>query len=544
MIVIISFFVAIYALYLALNPLIEYLCDPKGLRKYPEQNWLSGISNLAYGWEVGRKHAVFHTRRLHNALMKDPVIRVGPNWLSFGSSRAVNDIYGYNSRCEKAAIYSSLQGGGKHLVNIVDRTEHSHRRHMVAAAYAPKKIDMWAPDITDSTAMLLKRMDGMCTAPLSSGGSVAKEDLKFEGMLWSNLFTLETLVKIGLSKDMRLLEAGNDNYVLNDPDGTARTVSCYKSLHGGSMATSTLIWDTDWFPLLKKVTMALSPWYANNWQNGANWRAIVTQLVMERIDRYKNGEILDDLFQPTMEDKKTGTEPEISNQDRIAEADQMSISPDDVHFEKAELTTLIVNGGCDGPAISLANTLYYLVKNPQTLTRLREELDSALSPLDSVAPWSKVKNCAYLRACIDESMRLSPPVATDLARRTPPQGIEIDGQMVPGNTIVSISAYTAQRDPEVFPDPEAFTPERWLIRGSDRLKDMTAVYIPFSAGSRSCIGRNVTILMQMVFLATLCYRYDFALPSTEWEMDWEDYFNLWPRELPMKIWRREVKASA
>lgn len=202
-----------------------------------------------------------------------------------------------------------------------------------------------------------------------------------------------------------------------------------------------------------------------------------------------------------------------------------------------------VNGGADGPAISLANTLYYLVKNPETLVKLRQELDSALSPADHVAPWAKVKNLPYLRACIDESMRLSPPVATDLARRTPPQGTKIDDQMVPGNTVVSISAYTAHRDPEVFPDPEEYRPERWLIKGDDRLKAMLAVYIPFTTGSRGCIGRNVTILMQMVFISTLCHRYEFALPSRDWELTWEDYFNLWPVELPMKIWRREAKVS-
>ena len=205
---------------------------------------------------------------------------------------------------------------------------------------------------------------------------------------------------------------------------------------------------------------------------------------------------------------------------------------------------MIVNGGVDSAATSLACTLYYLIKNPETLAKLREELDSALSPADSVAPWSKARNFHYLRACVDESMRLSPPVATDLVRRTPPEGTTIDGQRVPGNTAVSISAYTAHRDPMVFPDPEAFRPERWLAKGDDRLKTMLTRFIPFSAGSRSCIGRNVTILEQQIFLATLVYRYEFVLPSREWEMEWEEYFSLWPVKLPLKIWRREVRASA
>jgi cytochrome P450 len=204
----------------------------------------------------------------------------------------------------------------------------------------------------------------------------------------------------------------------------------------------------------------------------------------------------------------------------------------------------LVNGGGDGPAISLCNTLYYLVKNPHTLRELQKELDAALDPADDVAPWAKVKNLPYLKGCINESMRLSPPVATDLVRYTPPGGLRVDDQMIPGNTIVSISAYTAHRDPEIFTDPEAFWPERWMGEAGDQMSDMVAVYIPFSSGSRSCIGRNVTILQQMNFLATLCHRYDFALPSRDWEIVWEDYFNLWPKELPLKVWRRELSSTA
>jgi hypothetical protein len=324
--VICSFF-TLASLCIALSPLVTYFRDEKGFRKYPTQNWLSGISSLAYGWEVGRTHKTFHTRRLHEALMKDHVIRVGPNWLSFGSSRAVKDIYGYESKCLKAAIYGALQGGGKHLVNIVDRFEHSHRRRMVATAYAPKNTAAWEPDVAKSLHTLVKKMDGMCTAPLSFNESVPEDDLKFEGMHWSNLFTFEVVVKLGLSKDLRFIEAGNDFVKIKDPDGKDRRVSSYESLHGGSRAASTLIWDTENFVLLKKVSNALSPQYRKDWQRGADWRAIVTKLTLERMERYKNGEVLDDLFQPMMEDR-TGAEPDITNQDRIAEVDQMSITSD------------------------------------------------------------------------------------------------------------------------------------------------------------------------------------------------------------------------
>ena len=69
---------------------------------------------------------------------------------------------------------------------------------------------------------------------------------------------------------------------------------------------------------------------------------------------------------------------------------------------------------------------------------------------------------------------------------------------MPGNTDVSISADTAHRDPDVFPDPEKWDPERWIDnKGTELMKEMLASWIPFSAGYRACIGRNVTIVMQV-----------------------------------------------
>lgn len=77
-------------------------------------------------------------------------------------------------------------------------------------------------------------------------------------------------------------------------------------------------------------------------------------------------------------------------------------------LDRRSLISWLVNGSVDAPATSPACTLYYLIKHPATLEKLREELDSALSPTDSVAPWSKARNLTYLRACVNESMRRSP----------------------------------------------------------------------------------------------------------------------------------------
>ena len=152
-----------------------------------------------------------------------------------------------------------------------------------------------------------------------------------------------------------------------------------------------------------------------------------------------------------------------------------------------------------------------------------------------MVPWHSIKVLPYLRACVDEALRLAPPVATDLMRVTPPEGHTVDGTRVPGNTNVSISVYSARRDPSVFPNPETFLPERWLVKGTDHMKDMLAAYIPFSAGSGGCIGRNVSSLLMLVSVATLVHNYDYTLLSPEWAIQLEEWFNLWPLELLLMI---------
>jgi cytochrome P450 len=181
-----------------------------------------------------------------------------------------------------------------------------------------------------------------------------------------------------------------------------------------------------------------------------------------------------------------------------------------------------------------------LVRYLQTFTKLRTKLDEILSPEDSVTPWSKVQNLPYLCACLDAAMCLTTPVSTDLTRRIPPEGVRIDGEIVFANTNVSIAAYTAHRDPTVFEDPEAYCPDRWLAQGSDRLKDMLAVFISSITGTLGRIGRNLLILMQAVCIALMVYDYEFALPIKRCDMQFEEWFNLWPLKLPMKVWRREL----
>ncbi|KIX97305.1 uncharacterized protein Z520_06757 [Fonsecaea multimorphosa CBS 102226] len=100
---------------------------------------------------------------------------------------------------------------------------------------------------------------------------------------------------------------------------------------------------------------------------------------------------------------------------------------------------------------------------------------------EEIAAYDKIKHLPYLRACLDESLRLLPPSTFGLSRRTPPEGAPVAGDFFAGNTSVSMSSYVAHRVKTIFPDPEQYKPERWLGQAG---KELQPYFIALSAGAR------------------------------------------------------------
>jgi cytochrome P450 len=200
--------------------------------------------------------------------------------------------------------------------------------------------------------------------------------------------------------------------------------------------------------------------------------------------------------------------------------------------------SIIINAGADTTAIALTHIMELLLQHPQHLQTLRGELDSVLDDDEVVAPYDKVKDLPFLRAVLDESLRLIPPTSAGLMRRTPPEGAQIFDQWIPGDTSVSMTIYGAHRDDTIFPNPEQFDPHRWM--DPNERKRMEPHFIPFTTGARGCIGRNISYLEQIVIVATLFHRYEFALPSPDFKLQRHEAFNILVGELPVKIWRKEL----
>lgn len=109
-----------------------------------------------------------------------------------------------------------------------------------------------------------------------------------------------------------------------------------------------------------------------------------------------------------------------------------------------EDSKLIIVAGSDTSAATLTYMFYHLALEPDLVARLREEIRALLGN-DGVIDHRKIQNAPLLNGCIDETLRLHPPVPSGLYRKTPPEGIVIGETYIPGNTVIQVHMYTMAR---------------------------------------------------------------------------------------------------
>jgi cytochrome P450 len=150
-----------------------------------------------------------------------------------------------------------------------------------------------------------------------------------------------------------------------------------------------------------------------------------------------------------------------------------------------ELVTLLL-AGHETTATALAWAFDYLLRDPSALERLTEECRSGGGD-------------EYLDAVVQEVLRLRPPIAFVDRRLVVPA--ELGGYRLPAGTIVAPCIYLAQRRADLYPEPRAFRPERFLERPPE-----TYSWLPFGGGVRRCVGASFATFEMKVVLKTILAR--------------------------------------
>ncbi|KAF7511511.1 hypothetical protein GJ744_004099 [Endocarpon pusillum] len=186
---------------------------------------------------------------------------------------------------------------------------------------------------------------------------------------------------------------------------------------------------------------------------------------------------------------------------------------------------VLVTAGGETTAQTLAVLTFHLLNNPDILCELRTELDQAMPDAAVLECWQTLEQLPYLRAVITEAHRIAAVITARLIRIAPTENLRFQGRDIPAGTPISMTTHFINLDPTIFPDPHKFDPHRWLRNREERNR-LEKYVIPFSKGSRACIGLHLANCELYLVLAAMIRRFDLELYETserDIEITWDAF---------------------
>ncbi|KAI0011597.1 cytochrome P450 [Xylariaceae sp. FL0662B] len=206
-----------------------------------------------------------------------------------------------------------------------------------------------------------------------------------------------------------------------------------------------------------------------------------------------------------------------SKDDLIFMTDRLQVPEDDDEFveEIRSEATFLLSAGSTTISTWLSAVFFYLSQNQRCYERLRQEIRSAFRDGREIRSGQRLANCGYLRACLDEALRMTPPIPGTLWReqtaetKTKAENLLIDGHLIPPGTQIGVNIYSIHRNPDCFPEPFVFKPERFMADDTAPRKASRDGFTPFSLGSRACIGKSMAYQEASLVVAKVIWYFDF-----------------------------------
>ncbi|KFQ05822.1 Cytochrome P450 3A24, partial [Leptosomus discolor] len=165
---------------------------------------------------------------------------------------------------------------------------------------------------------------------------------------------------------------------------------------------------------------------------------------------------------------------------------------------------IFIFGGYEPTSNILTYLAYELATHPDVQQKVLDEVDTVL-PNKAPLTYEAMMQLEYLDMTVSETLRLFP--LGGRIERTCKKDVEINGVTIPKGTVVMIPPYSLHRDPEYWPNPEEFRPERFSKENKETIDPYT--YLPFGAGPRNCIGMRFALLTLKVAITILLQHFTF-----------------------------------
>ncbi|CAH1261513.1 CYP2J2 [Branchiostoma lanceolatum] len=164
--------------------------------------------------------------------------------------------------------------------------------------------------------------------------------------------------------------------------------------------------------------------------------------------------------------------------------------------------------GTETTSSTLTWALLYMLRHQEVQDKVHREIDSTIGQ-DVTPSISHRSLLPYTEAVITEVMRINPIAATGAMHNTS-NDTTLFGYDIPKDTVVFPNLWAVLHDPEVYPEPDVFKPERFLDDSKFKKGD---TFIPFSLGRRACLGEQLARMELFLFFTSLMQHFTFKLPE-------------------------------
>lgn len=424
---------------------------------------ITDLYTLYHCW-AGYRHVDF----LNQHAKYGPVFRYGPNKLSFNTHTALHTIHGPKANVRKADFYHGFDSpSGPNLLGSIQKDVHSRKRRVLAFAFSDKALKSMEQYMLANTRIFCDKL-ASTTEPLNMAkwcmylaGDILG-DLCF-GNSFNTLTSLENRFSLEvISASGKFLQMSGAAYNLKD-----------------SIIPKLLFYDL-----------------ADNMRRhraGSLARA-TERTKMANSDRK-------DFYHYLMEAKNSDSDEKYTLEETWVESN-----------------TLIA-AGSDTTSLVLSATFFYLSQNQDVLAKVQKEVRAAFKgkEVEDIKSGPELNGCRYLKACLDESMRMTPPTPGMLPRIVLPGGITVDNHFIPAGVEVGTPFYSLFHNPTYFPDSFKYRPERWFLSEAssqseeekEKLDLANQAFAPFSLGPRTCIGKNMAYMEMTIVMARVLFLFDF-----------------------------------
>ncbi|KAG8898860.1 hypothetical protein FRC00_002247, partial [Tulasnella sp. 408] len=428
-----------------------------------------------------------------------PVVRIEPNVVSFVDPAATRFVYSATSKLPKSQWYKALlTNENDHAMTTLDPILHAPKKRAYAPHYTPNNLSLYQPEMREYTQLLLEKMDSY------------KGEKAFDCLVMFRRLLVDVIFISSYGQRINSLKQWDIETFKEDP-------------------TNEIVTSINLFPI-RGVARSLIPKHLWNvlckipvkgWKRVVDSDIRVAEYVIAARDKIVQSDKKLDLSNGDF-DMDGETDERLSLIHRLLRQ-QVRAKVEDRLSDRDIISEAMAHtiAGVDTSSTTLSYMMYTLACRPDVLAKLREEIDP-LMPDDGqggkrTPPDFQVLNCLpYLTGFVKESLRLYGS-APSLLERVVPESLQgqfsIKGVPIPAGmsqavlpnsmlwlmwrsaresgSIVGTQSWSVHRNPEVFPEPYAFKPERWL----DETEEMRATMMPFGTGGRICGGMNLAQYM-------------------------------------------------